>query len=92
MDPVRIPIEDVLDLHTFVPEEVPDLLNEYLSVCAGKGIVKVRIIHGKGSGRLKQGVRSVLRKHPLVLSFQDAPPDAGGWGATSVQLKLSVSV
>ncbi len=87
MEPIQIPIEDILDLHTFAPKEIPDLLNEYLVACASMGMIRVRLIHGKGSGRLKDRVQNVLRKHPLVFSFQDAPPDAGGWGATVVTLK-----
>ncbi len=87
MEPINIPIEDELDLHTFAPGEVPDLLNEYLHACTIKGFVEVRLIHGKGSGRLRQLVRTVLQNHPLVQWFQDAPPGAGGWGATLVRLR-----
>ncbi|MFZ5570962.1 MAG: Smr/MutS family protein [Thermodesulfobacteriota bacterium] len=87
MDPVHIPIEDVLDLHAFAPKEIPDLLHEYLEACAGSGITRLRLIHGKGTGRLKDRVRNLLGKHPLVVSFQDAAPDSGGWGATVVLLQ-----
>ena len=87
MEPIRIPIGDVLDLHTFRPEEVPDLLTDYFSECMEAGIHTVRVIHGKGKGILKQRVRSILKKHPLVQSFQDAPSERGGWGATIVELK-----
>ena len=87
MEPIRIPIGDVLDLHTFRPEEVPDLLTDYFSECMEAGIHTVRVIHGKGKGILKQRVRSILSKHPLVQSFKDAPSERGGWGATIVELK-----
>jgi len=87
MEPVKIPIEDFIDLHTFRPEEVPDLLSEYFSECQKNGIFTVRIIHGKGRGILKKGVLEILQKSPFVESFKDAPMEAGGWGATMVELK-----
>ena len=87
MEPIRIPIGDVLDLHTFRPKDVPDLLTDYFSECIGAGIHTVRVIHGKGKGILKQRVHSILKKNPHVQSFKDAPSDSGGWGATIVELK-----
>jgi DNA-nicking Smr family endonuclease len=87
MKPILLPIEDVLDLHTFQPREVPDLLDDYFSICRDAGIFFVRVIHGKGKGILKHRVLSLLEKHPLVESFQDAPLQEGGWGATLVRLK-----
>jgi DNA-nicking Smr family endonuclease len=87
MEPVKIPIEDHLDLHAFRPEEVPDLLEEYFRECIRVKIFAVRIIHGKGKGILKRRVQSLLRGNPLVTSFKDAPPESGGWGATLVELK-----
>ncbi len=87
MDPIRVPIEDTLDLHTFRPNEVSDLLFDYFSECIKAGIFSVRIIHGKGKGLLKKRVHGLLKKNQLVESFNDAPPDAGGWGATLVELK-----
>jgi len=92
MDPVIFEITDILDLHTFNPREVPDLIGNYLEVCAEKGIDSVRIIHGKGTGALKRRVQSILSRHRLVLTFKDAPPEAGGWGATLVQLKLEANM
>jgi DNA-nicking Smr family endonuclease len=86
MKPVAIDITDTLDLHTFIPKEIPDLINDYLSVCVEKGIYRVRIIHGKGTGIMKARVRSILARHPQVNHFKDAPPEAGGWGATLVGL------
>jgi len=90
MKPIKIPIEDFIDLHTFRPEEVSDLLSEYLSECIKNGIFTVRVIHGKGRGFLKKGVMEILKKSPLVESFKDAPMEAGGWGATIVKLKKTI--
>lgn len=85
--PVIIPIEDFLDLHTFQPKEVKDLLPDYLEAAYEKGFAGVRIIHGKGTGTLREIVHSILRKHPLVVSFRQADAGSGGWGATVVMLK-----
>ncbi len=87
MEPVKIPIEDVIDLHTFRPKDVPDLLEDYFSACIDKGIFSVRVIHGKGKGILKKRVQEILSKNPMVESFRDASPGAGGWGASIVELK-----
>ena len=89
MKPVKIPIEDVLDLHTFRPRDIPDLLDDYLTECLSAGIHSVRIIHGKGKGVQKKRVQGILKKNPLVASFKDAPPEAGGWGATLVELNIN---
>ncbi len=80
-------IEDVLDLHTFKPKDIPDLLVDYFEACIDAGIHSVRIVHGKGRGLLKKRVQGLLTKNLMVKSFQDAPPEAGGWGATLVELK-----
>ena len=87
MKPVRMPIEDILDLHTFKPNEVPDLLADYFYACIDAGIYSVRIVHGKGRGILKKRVQELLKKNPLVESYKNAPLEAGGWGATLVELK-----
>ena len=87
MKPVKIPIEDILDLHTFNPDEVPVLLVDYFSECIDAGIYSVRIVHGKGRGILKKRVQGLLKKNPLVHSFKNAPLQDGGWGATLVELK-----
>ena len=91
MEPINLPITDVLDLHLFQPKEVPNLLDDYFSACVDTSIFSVRIIHGKGHGILKKRVHSILKVHPLVKSFRDAPPEAGGWGATLVELHLKIS-
>ena len=84
---VVMPIEDVLDLHTFRPKEVPQLLEDYLEACWQSDIFSVRIIHGKGKGILKDLVWRSLKKMPRVETFANAPHGAGGWGATIVELK-----
>lgn len=86
MEPIELPITDVLDLHTFNPKEVADLIDDYLAACREKGIREVRIIHGKGTGVLRRRVHSILSRHSQVASFSQAPTDAGGWGATIVRL------
>jgi len=89
MDPVELPIDGVLDLHTFRPSDLPDLLDDYFHACLEKGIASVRIIHGKGHGILRKRVRSIAGRHPLVTGFRDAPSNAGGWGATIVSLRAA---
>jgi DNA-nicking Smr family endonuclease len=87
MKPVKVPIADILDLHTFNPREIPDLLSDYFAACIEANIYSVRIVHGKGKGVLRDRVRSLLKKNGLVASFCNAPAEAGGWGATLVDLK-----
>jgi len=87
VQPVKMPIEDILDLHTFKPKDIPDLLVDYFEACINEGIYSVRIVHGKGRGILKKRVQGLLKKNLMVKSFQDAPSEAGGWGATLVELK-----
>jgi DNA-nicking Smr family endonuclease len=81
-EPVVIEITDVFDLHTIPPREVKPVLQEYLRLAHEKGFHSVRIIHGKGIGVQRQIVRKLLSKTPFVLDWLDAPPDAGGLGAT----------
>jgi dsDNA-specific endonuclease/ATPase MutS2 len=91
MNAIRIPIADVIDLHTFRPADIPDLIEDYIDACIRAGLTSVRIIHGKGMGLQKVRVRELLRRHPRVLSFTDAPREAGGWGATIVALKKGLA-
>lgn len=86
MEPIQIPIEDVLDLHTFRPKDIADLLENYFDECIKAKIFSVRVIHGKGKGVQKRQVQRILQKNPRVKGFKDAPPEAGGWGATLVAL------
>lgn len=87
-DPIELPIDGVLDLHTFSPKDVKDLVPEYIGECLSRGINEIRIIHGKGTGTLKAVVHGLLKKDARVASFKDAGLGAGGWGATEVRLRL----
>lgn len=89
-DPVEFPIDGTLDLHTFSPREVKNLVPEYLDACRERGILEVRIVHGKGTGALRETVHSILGKLPGIRSFQLAGEDRGSWGATLVVLEPSV--
>jgi len=88
-DVVELPIDGILDLHAFRPKEVKDLVPDYLGECRKRGILDVRIIHGKGTGVLQRKVHSILGRLPEVRSFRLAGEDAGGWGATLVRLDPS---
>ena len=88
-EPVEIPVDGILDLHQFRPADVRDLVPDYLDLCRGKGILRVRIIHGKGTGALQRSVHSILSKLPGVISFKLAMEDEGGWGATIATLEPS---
>jgi len=85
-EPVELEITDVLDLHSFPPREVADLVRDYLDLVREKGLRRVRIIHGRGLGVQRQTVRTILERDRRVRAFGDAPPEAGGWGATWVEL------
>ncbi len=85
--PVRIPITGELDLHAFRPAEVASLVDEYLRECRRRGLREVRIIHGKGTGALRQTVHTCLRRSPLVASFRSGDETTGSWGATVVTLQ-----
>lgn len=86
-EPVRIPITDVFDLHTVQPQEVREVVEAYLEEAHRLGLKALRIIHGRGIGVQREIVRAVLARTPFVLSYGDAPPEAGGWGATLVTLR-----
>jgi len=80
-------IDGVLDLHAFRPSEIGDLVPAYVQECLARGILDLRIIHGKGKGVLKSRVESLLRSLDSVESFRPADESAGGWGATLVRLR-----
>lgn len=83
---VELPIDGVLDLHTFSPRDVKQLVPDYLALCSEKGIFQVRIIHGKGIGVLRETVHKILQTLSCVQTFRLAGEDGGGWGSTIVEL------
>ena len=85
-EPVEIEITDVFDLHTIPPRDVKRVVEEYLRLAHEKGFRSVRIIHGKGIGVQRDLVHSILARTDFVADWTDAPPDAGGLGATIVRL------
>lgn len=82
-----LPMDGVLDLHTFAPRDVPDLVPTWLDACQEQGLTELRIIHGKGQGTLRRTVHAILARRSDVLEFSLAPPERGGWGATLVRLR-----
>jgi len=86
-EPFRIPIDGVLDLHSFRPADVKEVVLDYLAECRRAGILEVRLIHGKGIGQLRQTVHALLRRHADVVSFSLAGEAYGGTGATFVHLR-----
>ena len=87
VEPVPLPITGELDLHTFDPRDVDDLIPLYLAECAARQLRDIRIIHGKGTGRLRQKVHALLRSSPLVRTDQLGDARTGSWGATLVVLR-----
>ena len=85
--PVVLPITGELDLHTFRPEDLGELIPAYLGECAARRLHEVRIIHGKGTGTLRTTVHALLKRSPLVLSYRSGNEHSGGWGATLVTLR-----
>jgi DNA-nicking Smr family endonuclease len=85
-EPLVLHFDDVLDLHPFDPKDIRSVVEEFIEECRRAEILEVRLIHGKGAGVQRAIVRSLLHKHPAVISFKDAPAEAGGWGATIVRL------
>ena len=86
-EPVALPIDGVLDLHTFRPQDVKEVVSEYLAACQENGILEVRVVHGKGIGTLLRTVHALLAKHPEVTGYSLATESYGGWGATIVHLR-----
>ncbi len=85
--PIIMPIDGVLDLHTFLPRELNNLIDDYIEACVQADVLEIRIIHGKGKGILKKRVYSILARNKSVQGYGQAPEDAGGWGAVLVKLK-----
>lgn len=85
--PVPLPLDGVLDLHTFRPDELGVLLPAWLEASAAAGLQELRIVHGKGTGALRRSVHALLARDPRVARFHLAAEDAGGWGATLVTLR-----
>ena len=89
-EPISIEIRDVFDLHTIAPRDIKRVVEEYLNEAHRAGFRSVRIIHGKGVGAQREMVRSILTRTPFVESWTDAPPEAGGWGATIAHLSKRI--
>lgn len=81
-DPITFEINGELDLHTFQPSDIKELVPDYLELCREKGFKRVRIIHGKGIGTLREMVHVILERDPKILRYELAGPGEGGWGAT----------
>lgn len=86
MEPIPYPIDGVLDLHAFAPADVGELVPDYLRLCRERGVLRVRIIHGKGRGVLRRRVHAILERDPTVQRFHLAGADASSWGATIAYL------
>jgi len=90
-EPVIIPFRDVLDLHSIPPSQVRAVVEDYVDEAHSRGVRFVRIIHGKGIGVQREMIRSILSRSAFVIDYSDAPPEAGGWGATIVTLRVDAS-
>src|SRR5208283_1432796 len=90
-EPIPIPITDVFDLHSVPPRDVQPVVEEYLELARARGFRFVRIIHGRGIGVQRETVRAILAHTDFVTGFKDAPPEAGGWGATIVTLRQGMA-
>lgn len=86
-DPIELPIDGELDLHTFHPRDIKTLVPDYLEECRERGILTVRIVHGKGTGALRETVHATLRRLSYVRDFHLGDHTSGGWGATLVELR-----
>lgn len=85
--PIEIPITGELDLHTFRPKDIKELVPDYIGACLERERYRLRIIHGKGTGALREWVHKILRDDPRVASFRLGDETTGGWGATIVILR-----
>jgi DNA-nicking Smr family endonuclease len=85
-EPIELPVDGILDLHTFRPQELGQLLPDYLAECRARGILQVHIVHGKGTGALRRSVHALLARLQGVRAYRLAGPEAGAWGATLVEL------
>ena len=90
--PVELPIGDELDLHSFAPGDVASVVEEYLLACRERGVLRVRLVHGRGRGVQRAAVRALLGRLPFVTGFDEAPPELGGWGATFVTLAARTDI
>jgi DNA-nicking Smr family endonuclease len=86
-EPVALPLTGELDLHAFAPRDVPSVVEEYVRACHERGLRRLRLVHGRGKGVQRAVVRRLLATLPEVASFDDAPPESGGWGSTIVVLR-----
>ena len=85
-EPVELPVTSELDLHAFAPRDIPSVVVEYVRACRERGIMRLRLVHGRGKGVQRAVVHRLLARLPGIARFADAPPDSGGWGATVVEL------
>lgn len=88
--PEFVTVTDVLDLHGFFPEQIPEIVQDFIKNAKELKIHELRLVHGKGKSRLKHACYTELEKNPFVARFYDAPPERGGWGATIIELKADV--
>ena len=87
LEPIELPLTGELDLHAFAPRDVPSVVGEYVRACREKGILTLRLVHGRGKGVRRAEVRRALSRLDGVVAFNDASPASGGWGATIVELR-----